>query len=119
MAEKNEEKIKHINSEEDFKKIINGGKPVLVDFFADWCGPCKMMAPILEDMTETYKSIEKVEIAKVDIDEVKTLAMEYGIMSIPTFMFFKDGKPVEFDGENLIVGMRSQDDLVAKFDSLI
>jgi len=117
MTEKYE--IRHIESEEQFNEIINGDKPVLVDFYAEWCGPCKMMGPILEDMAQNYKSIGKAEIIKVDIDTLRNLAISYDIMSVPTFIFFKSGQPVKFDGESLLIGMRSQDELIKKFDSLI
>jgi thioredoxin 1 len=106
--------IKHPSTNEEFEAIIAGGKPVLVDYFATWCGPCQMMGPILDDMAENYKNIDKVEIVKVDIDELRKPAEKYNIMSVPTFMLFKDGKDVE-----TMVGMRSQDDLEAKLDKLI
>jgi len=106
--------IKHPKTNEEFEKIIASGKPVLVDYFATWCGPCQMMGPILDDMAENYKNIDKVEIIKVDIDELRKPAEKYNIMSVPTFMLFKDGKDVE-----TMVGMRSQDDLEAKLDKLI
>ena len=111
--------IKHIESEAQFNEIISGKKPVLVDFSAEWCGPCKMMVPILEDMAENYKSSDKIEIVKVDVDQLRELAMKFGIMSMPTFIYFKDGEPVKFDGQSLIIGMRSQDELIEKFDTLI
>lgn len=113
MTEK-QEIIKHPKTNEEFEKIIAGGKPVLVDYFATWCGPCQMMGPILDDMAENYKNIDKVEIVKVDIDELRKPAEKYNIMSVPTFMLFKNGKDVE-----TMVGMRSQDDLEAKLDKLI
>lgn len=111
--------IKHIETDEEFKTIINGDKPVLIDFYAEWCGPCKMMGPLLEDMIKSYKSIDKVEIAKIDIDKLRNLAINFNIMSVPTFMFFKAGKAVKFDDETLLIGMRSQDELIKKFDTLI
>lgn len=113
MTEK-KEIIKHPKTNEEFEKIIASGKPVLVDYFATWCGPCQMMGPILDDMAENYKNIDKVEIVKVDIDELRKPAEKYNIMSVPTFMLFKDGKDVE-----TMVGMRSQDDLEAKLDKLV
>jgi len=103
--------IKHLKSKEEFDELIKGGKPVLVDFYAEWCGPCQMMGPILEDMSENYKNAEKVEIAKVDVDELKDVAGEYDVMSIPTFGIFADGKLVE-----TLVGMRGQDELMDKLD---
>ena len=107
-------KIIHVESKEEFDKLIAGDKPVLADFFAVWCGPCQMMGPLLEQMAEEYKNIDKVKIAKVDIDLLKDTAMEYGVMSVPTFILFNDGKPVE-----QMVGMRPQEELEEKLDALI
>lgn len=78
-----------VKSEEEFDSIIEEGV-TLVDFFAVWCGPCKMLAPIVEEIAEEYEG--KVKVCKVDVDEVDTLAYKYGIRSIPTLMYFKDGK---------------------------
>ena len=113
MEEKNE-LIKHPKSKEEFDAIIKDGKPILVDFFATWCGPCQMMGPILDDMTESYKNIGKVEIVKVDIDKLGDVAEEFNIMSVPTFMIFNDGKAVE-----TMVGMRSQEEIESKLDGLL
>ena len=67
--------------------------PVLVDFYADWCGPCKMMAPVIEDIAKEYEG--KLLVGKVDVDANPQLAMKFGIMSIPTIMVFKNGQPVK------------------------
>lgn len=77
---------------EDFDKVINSGV-VLIDFFADWCGPCKMMEPVIEELDSELK--EKIVIAKVNVDESSDLASKYQVFSIPTFILFKDGKEVE------------------------
>ncbi len=79
--------ILHVN-EENFDELIAGEKPVFVDFFATWCGPCKMLAPILEQVEQEMN--DKVVVAKVDIDECMELAKKFGIMSIPTMILFKD-----------------------------
>jgi len=79
--------IKHINLEEFNDLVIEGKQTVLVDFFATWCGPCKMLAPILEDVSK----VADIQICKVDIDENFDLAKSYGIMSVPTIILFKDG----------------------------
>ena len=75
-----------------FTDIINSEQPTLVDFFATWCGPCKMMAPIVEEMAKAYAG--KVDFYKVDIDKEQELAQTFGIQSIPTFLFIPvKGKP--------------------------
>ena len=83
--------INHIENENQFNKSIETGLTV-VDFFATWCGPCRMLAPILEDVSETR---DDVKFLKVDVDENFELAKSFGIMSVPTVLFFKDGKLVD------------------------
>lgn len=112
--EEKKEVIKHVKSKEEFEKLIKGNKPVLVDFYAEWCGPCQMMGPILEEMGETYKNIDKVEIVKVDIDKLREVSRDYDVMSVPTFMIFKDGKTVQS-----FVGMRPQEELEGQLDKAL
>lgn len=78
------------NMNENFNELINGQKPVLVDFSAEWCGPCKMMAPVLEQLKD--KMEDKVRILKIDVDSNRELAHKYNIRSVPTLMLFQDGK---------------------------
>lgn len=80
--------VKHINSEE-FKEVLESNETVLVDFYADWCGPCQMLAPIMDEIGKTHK------VYKVNTDEEQQLAMEYRIMSIPCVIAFKDGKEIK------------------------
>lgn len=75
------------------KEVLENKKPVLVDFYATWCGPCKMMAPIVEELAKDMK--DDVKIVKVNIEDSEDVAGKYGIMSIPTFVLFKNGKAVE------------------------
>lgn len=81
-------------TKDDFKKTLEeaGDKPVFVDFYAEWCGPCKMAAPIVEELAGEYQ--DKAVIAKVDVDAEGDLAREYSVMSIPTVIVFKNGEPV-------------------------
>ena len=85
--------IIHIGSEEAFDKLITGDVPVLVDFWATWCGPCRMIAPIVEEIAAQYA--DKVIVAKVDVDEQGELAQRYRIMNIPTLLLFKKGEIVD------------------------
>ncbi len=83
--------VLHINHESFEKIIAQNGKTVLVDFWATWCGPCRMIAPVLE---EVAKERPDVTVCKVDVDEERELALEYGVSSIPTLLVFRDGKVV-------------------------
>ena len=82
--------IKHVESREELDALLKEGD-VLVDFFATWCGPCRMVAPVLEEID---KEGHPFQIVKVDTDEATELAIEYGIQSIPTLLFFSEGKLV-------------------------
>ena len=82
--------LKHISSKEEFTAVINDGL-VLVDFFATWCGPCKMLAPVLEEVANENPALT---ILKIDVDEVGELAAQFGIQAIPTLILFKNGERV-------------------------
>ncbi|MEG0765562.1 MAG: thioredoxin [Pseudoflavonifractor sp.] len=82
----------HFN-QEGMDKALAAKGVTMVDFWATWCGPCKMLAPVIEDLAGKYEG--KAVIAKVDIDEQEALAGKYGVMSIPTIVFFKDGKEID------------------------
>lgn len=79
--------VSNANFEEE---VLKSEKPVLVDFYADWCGPCKMMVPVLSQISG--ENLDKIKVCKVNIDENTGLAMEYRVLSIPTLAFFKDGE---------------------------
>lgn len=84
-------KILHINDDEFETEVINSDKPVLVDFWATWCGPCKMISPILEELAN---EIEQVKICKIDIDQNNGYASKLGVMNIPTLFVYKGGEVV-------------------------
>lgn len=101
-------------TDENVKELINSGKPVMIDFWATWCGPCKKLGPTIDELAAEYEG--KVVIGKYNIDEEGDLATEYRIMSIPTLMFFRDGKPV---GYLRLVGFQSKEKIAANLDALL
>jgi thioredoxin 1 len=84
------ELIKHITDTSFETDVLKAGKPVLVDYWAEWCGPCKMIAPILDEVSQAYK--DKLQIAKMNVDENREIPAKFGIRGIPTLMLFKDGQ---------------------------
>ncbi len=93
-------------------EVLQSPTPVLVDFWAEWCGPCKAIAPVLDELADEYEG--RVKIAKVNIDEQQGIASEYGIRAIPTLLLFDKGQVAD-----QIVGLRSKRDLKASFDRLV
>jgi thioredoxin 1 len=93
-------------------EVLDASEPVLVDFWAEWCGPCKMIAPAIEELAADFNG--KAKVAKVNVDEQPKLAQQYGVRSIPTLLFFRGGKVAD-----QLVGAAPKDALADKLNSLI
>lgn len=100
-------------TKENFKiEVLESKVPVLVDFWAKWCSPCRMIAPVIEELAESYAG--KAKIVKVNTEEQADLAGEYGVISIPAIIFFKNGKPVD-----QIIGAVPKNAIIKKLDALL
>ena len=96
-------------SSENFKEeVLNSEEPVLVDFYADWCGPCNAMSPVIEELAKELEG--KAKVGKINVDENPDIAVEYNVMSIPTLIVFKNGKE-----EKRLVGLRDKEELLSLF----
>ena len=84
------DKVTHVGDAEFDAAVLQSGEPVLVDFWAEWCGPCKMISPVLDELAETYGG--KLKVAKVNVDENRATAIKYHVRSIPMLLLFKDGQ---------------------------
>lgn len=102
-----------ILNETNFDQIISKGV-TLVDFFATWCAPCRMQAPVLEDIENHYKENSKVKVCKLDVDEDGEVAMKYGVMNIPTLIIFKNG---EISAK--FIGLTDFDEIIAKIEEAL
>lgn len=103
---------KHLTDGNFETEALQSDVPVLVDFYADWCGPCKMMSPVIDQLAEEYEG--KAKICKLNVDENGVTAQKYRVMSIPTILIFKDGEVVDS-----VVGAVPKQNLEAKLEALI
>ena len=94
-----------ISSENYEEEVLKADKPVIIDFYADWCGPCRMMSPIIDEIAE--EKADSIKVGKVNVDENQDLAMKYGVMSIPTIVIIKNGKV-----EKTFVGVRDKSEIL-------
>jgi thioredoxin 1 len=101
-----------VNDSNFDQTVLQSKTPVLVDFWAVWCGPCRMVAPVVEELAGEYEG--KVTVAKLNVDENPKTASQYGIMSIPTLLIFKDGAPV-----SNIIGFRPKAELKKSIDAVL
>lgn len=97
---------------ENFTSLKNGNQPFVVDFWATWCGPCRMVGPIVSEMAEKYDG--KIVVGKCDVEENEDLAAEFGIRNIPTILFFKNGEVID-----KLIGAQSKDKFIEKFEALL
>jgi len=106
------DKVVILNAENFESEVLNSAEPVLVDFWASWCGPCKMIAPIIDQLAEEYAG--RIKVAKLNVDESRSVAEQYRIMSIPTLLVFKDGEVV-----NQAIGARPKGDLEKMLENVL
>jgi thioredoxin 1 len=104
---------KHVTDATWTVEVLQSDRPVLVDFWAEWCGPCRKVSPVLDEIAESALG-EKVQIVKLNIDENPNTARDYGIMSIPTLTVFKDGEPVQS-----VLGVQPKGKIVAMLESAL
>jgi len=106
------EYVKEITEANFEDEVINSSEPVVVDLWAEWCMPCRMIAPIIEELAQEYNG--RVKFGKLNVDENRNIAVRYSIQAIPTLLIFKDGQLVQ-----KLVGLRSKADLEREIDSLL
>ena len=105
-------KVRDLSDAEFKQEVLDSSTPTLVDFWATWCGPCKAIAPVIEELAETYDG--KINFAKIDVDQNQGTPSQYGIRGVPTLILFKDGEILD-----QLVGARSKDELVSVLDKAI
>jgi len=108
----NSSSVREVTDESFASEVLGSPQPVLVDFWAPWCGPCRMIGPVVEDIAGRYSG--RARVAKVNVDESPEVASQFGISSIPTLLFFKNGAVVDH-----VVGVASPKTLTTKLDALL
>ena len=101
-------------TEENIANVLSDNKLTVVDFWAPWCGPCRMLSPIIDEIADEHSDSDKVNIGKVNVDENSDLAVKYGIRGIPSILFIKDGNVVD-----KFVGVKTKDEIQEKINSLM
>ncbi|MFN4218809.1 MAG: thioredoxin [Candidatus Bipolaricaulia bacterium] len=101
--------VRHVSDSTFEKEVLQASLPVLVDFYADWCGPCRAIAPIVEEIA--HELTNKLKVVKLDVDQNPETAMQYGVQSIPTLLLFKNGKEIE-----RLIGYMSKSKLLSKVE---
>lgn len=104
--------MQQINATDFQKEVLQSSLPVLVDFFAQWCGPCQMQTPVLEELSVSWT--DKIKIVKIDVDQDQEIAGQYGVMSIPTMIIFQKGQPM-----NQLIGFQSKEKLETIFSEVL
>jgi len=104
--------MEKVVTNDNFQELISGSLPVVVDFWATWCGPCRVLSPTVDEIAEEYEG--KAVVAKCNVDDCQDVAMQYRVMSIPTLLYFKDGQLAD-----KTVGLVSKADIEARLQKLI
>lgn len=104
--------MEKVVTDQNIKEVLASSKVVLVDFWAVWCGPCRALGPIVEEIASEFEG--KIVVGKCNVDEAQDISMQYGIRSIPTIIFFKDGEPVD-----KTIGLVPKEDIVKRINNLL
>lgn len=105
--------VKEVNEQNFDQEVLKSPVPVLVDFWAEWCGPCRMLSPVIEKLSNMYPE-DKLKVVKLNVDESPTVASRYGIMAIPTVIIFKNGVPIE-----RVTGVRGEKEYISIISRVI